>query len=261
MFEHEHTLAVAFNVMNKYEVSILILDNYINKKFDEFQNSSSKDKEKTILKDPEDTNSLVNLVMKSSLLAGFTKQADTILSKNTPISSNRPVTSLNKVIRLFQGNKVEETSKSEAKVESGRIKDLFKTEKYSLETIDDIKSFIDRTDKNNNIYFNFIDYHTLSDRELIDLYHRKKNTINKNLLQLSRNSERYKEKERNINTANDSGYNKLKKLLLNESLDNVGTSRDVKLFTLSSEFDDIVKTNNLDQNRKLLKKNIPQENI
>jgi hypothetical protein len=160
---------------------------------------------------------------------GFLNRSGTILNNNC---FNRPISNIPKSTKGLTSVKYGETIRStESRVDSGRLKDIFKTEEHSMETIDDIKTFIDRTDKNNSIYFNFIDYNTLSDRELINLYQRKKNTLNKNLLYFSKNSTN---NERNISTANDTAYSQLKKILLTESVELPNVSNEPR-FNLSFE--------------------------
>jgi hypothetical protein len=116
IFEHDNTIGVGFNILNKYKTSLAILENFVRKKFDEVQEKSftkviEKENEGELVIPIRSERTAAALVMKSTLYSGsiiakempehvgmgFSKRNKIFVEKNT--INNRPVSSgLRKII-------------------------------------------------------------------------------------------------------------------------------------------------------------------
>jgi hypothetical protein len=68
---------------------------------------------------------------------------------------------------------------------NNRIAEIFEDDKKKLNTIEDIREHINKIDRNNNPYLNFVDCEKFNDDQLIDFYKKKRRMITQNLIELT----------------------------------------------------------------------------
>jgi hypothetical protein len=97
---------------------------------------------------------------------------------------NPQISTLLKDSNIFDNNNTELLDFKKSS-KSNRIAEIFEDEKKKLNTIEDIKDHINKVDRNNNPYLNFVDYEKFNDDQLIDFYKKKRRMITQNLIELT----------------------------------------------------------------------------
>jgi hypothetical protein len=126
--------------------------------------------------------------------------------------NNPQISTLLKDSNLFEDHNGSVKNLSEFKKSSktNRIAEIFEEETKKMNTIDEIKEHINKIDRNNNPYINFVDYEKFNDEQLIEFYKKKRRIITQNLIDLNFNKDNMVNKlpsTRTIGSATTKGSN------------------------------------------------------
>jgi hypothetical protein len=109
-------------------------------------------------------------------------------SNNNTMKENPQISTLLKDSNIFDNNNevIRGLSEFKRSGKSNRIAEIFDdNEKKKLNTIEDIREHMNKIDKNNNPYLNFVDCEKFNDDQLIDFYKKKRRMITQNLIELT----------------------------------------------------------------------------